>query len=300
MRNTPVLAVLALALNALVWGLSWWPLRQLDTLGLHPLWATAAVFALATLVLMAISPQGWRHFKQHPQLWWLLIASGLTNIGFNWAVTTGDVVRVVLLFYLMPTWSLLLAWWLLDERPTRSALMRLSLALVGVVLVLKTPESSWPLPQDLPDVLALLAGFCFALTNIWLLRLQHTPESSRMVAMFGGGAVMATVCALVATATGVIGVVSVSDVPQVATWAPYVVGLSAAFLVSNFTLQYGAARLNAHTTAMVMMSEVVFASVSSVALGASALTERVAIGGGMIVLAALLASQAHTPKDTPQ
>ena len=300
MRNTPVLAVLALALNALVWGLSWWPLRQLDALGLHPLWATAAVFALATLVLMAISPQGWRHFKQHPQLWWLLIASGLTNIGFNWAVTTGDVVRVVLLFYLMPTWSLLLAWWLLDERPTRSALMRLSLALVGVVLVLKTPESSWPLPQDLPDVLALLAGFCFALTNIWLLRLQHTPESSRMVAMFGGGAVMATVCALVATATGVIGVVSVSDVPQVATWAPYVVGLSAAFLVSNFTLQYGAARLNAHTTAMVMMSEVVFASVSSVALGASALTERVAIGGGMIVLAALLASQAHTPKDTPQ
>ncbi len=300
MRNTPVLAVLALALNALVWGLSWWPLRQLDALGLHPLWATAAVFALATLVLMAISPQGWRHFKQHPQLWWLLIASGLTNIGFNWAVTTGDVVRVVLLFYLMPTWSLLLAWWLLDERPTRSALMRLSLALVGVVLVLKTPESSWPLPQDLPDVLALLAGFCFALTNIWLLRLQHTPESSRMVAMFGGGAAMATVCALVATATGVIGVVSVSDVPQVATWAPYVVGLSAAFLVSNFTLQYGAARLNAHTTAMVMMSEVVFASVSSVALGASALTERVAIGGGMIVLAALLASQAHTPKDTPQ
>ncbi len=300
MRNTPVLAVLALALNALVWGLSWWPLRQLDALGLHPLWATAAVFALATLVLMAISPQGWRHFKQHPKLWWLLIASGLTNIGFNWAVTTGDVVRVVLLFYLMPTWSLLLAWWLLDERPTRSALMRLSLALVGVVLVLKTPESSWPLPQDLPDVLALLAGFCFALTNIWLLRLQHTPESSRMVAMFGGGAVMATVCALVATATGVIGVVSVSAVPQVATWAPYVVGLSAAFLVSNFTLQYGAARLNAHTTAMVMMSEVVFASVSSVALGASALTERVAIGGGMIVLAALLASQAHTPKDTPQ
>ncbi len=300
MRNTPVLAVLALALNALVWGLSWWPLRQLDALGLHPLWATAAVFALATLVLMAISPQGWRHFKQHPQLWWLLVASGLTNIGFNWAVTTGDVVRVVLLFYLMPTWSLLLAWWLLDERPTRSALMRLSLALVGVVLVLKTPESSWPLPQDLPDVLALLAGFCFALTNIWLLRLQHTPESSRMVAMFGGGAVMATVCALVATATGVIGVGNVSAVPQVATWAPYVVGLSAAFLVSNFTLQYGAARLSAHTTAMVMMSEVVFASVSSVALGASALTERVGIGGGMIVLAALLASQAHTPKDTPQ
>jgi drug/metabolite transporter (DMT)-like permease len=311
MTTRPLLAVLALALNALVWGLSWWPLHQLHAHGLHPLWATAAVFALATLVLCFISPQGWRHFKEHPQLWWLMAASGLTNIGFNWAVTTGDVVRVVLLFYLMPTWSLLLAWWMLGDRPTRGALMRLSLALVGVLLVLKTPESSWPLPQDLSDVLALLAGFTFALTNIWLLRLQHTPESSRMLAMFGGGALMATVCAALATLTGVIPAVfaaplnslevsgmstwlSDANVLQtIGIWTPYVVSLSAAFLVSNFTLQYGAARLSAHTTAMVMMSEVVFASVSSVALGASVLTWRVGLGGGMIVLAALLASQAH-------
>ena len=304
MTTRPLLAVLALALNALVWGLSWWPLHQLHAHGLHPLWATAAVFALATLVLCFISPQGWRHFKEHPQLWWLMAASGLTNIGFNWAVTTGDVVRVVLLFYLMPTWALLLAWWMLGERPTRGALLRLSLALLGVVLVLKTPESPWPLPQDLPDVLALLAGFTFALTNIWLLRLQHTPESSRMVAMFGGGALMATVCAAVATVAGVIPAVQVESLngfedwtlQALATWAPYVVGLSFAFLVSNFTLQYGAARLSAHTTAMVMMSEVVFASVSSVALGASTLSWRIGLGGGMIVLAALLASQAHTDK----
>ena len=306
MTTRPLLAVLALALNALVWGLSWWPLHQLHAYGLHPLWATAAVFALATLVLCFISPQGWRHFKEHPQLWWLMAASGLTNIGFNWAVTTGDVVRVVLLFYLMPTWALLLAWWMLGERPTRGALMRLSLALLGVVLVLKTPESPWPLPQDLPDVLALLAGFTFALTNIWLLRLQHTPESSRMVAMFGGGALMATVCAAVATFAGVIPAVDVvslnsfdeSTLQALATWAPYVAGLSFAFLISNFTLQYGAARLSAHTTAMVMMSEVVFASVSSVALGASTLSWRIGLGGGMIVLAALLASQAHTTKET--
>ena len=294
----PALAVLALALNALVWGLSWWPLRQLDVNGLHPLWTTACVFTLATVVLSFISPSGWLHFKQHPQLWWLMAASGLTNVGFNWAVTTGDVVRVVLLFYLMPTWSLLLAWWLLGERPTRGALARLGLALMGVVLVLKTPDSPWPLPQDLSDLLAILGGFCFALTNIWLLRLQHTPESARMIAMFSGGAMMAVACAVLATLAGVTAWLPHASVAeQMLTWSPWVLGLSAAFLVSNFALQYGAARLSAHTTAMVMMSEVVFASVSSVALGASTLTWRVGLGGGMIVLAALLASQAHTPKD---
>ncbi|MEY4435963.1 MAG: hypothetical protein RL175_918 [Pseudomonadota bacterium] len=298
-----MLAVLALTFNALVFGLSWWPLRQLDILDLHPLWATAGVFLLATLVLTLVQPVGWLSFKQYPSLGWLMLASGLTNVGFNWAVTTGDVVRVVLLFYLMPTWSLLLAWWLLGERPTRGALARLSLALVGVVLVLKTPDSPWPLPQDLPDLLALLSGFTFALTNIWLLRLQHTPASGRMLAMFGGGAVMAVCCAVLATLSGVITPTLTLPVPsaellaRVLAWAPWALGLSAAFLLSNFALQYGAARLSAHTTAMVMMSEVVFASVSSVALGASALTWRIALGGGMIVAAALLASQPHTQKD---
>jgi drug/metabolite transporter (DMT)-like permease len=260
------------------------------------------------LVLTCLYPKAWLSFKQYPALGWLVLASGLTNVGFNWAVTTGDVVRVVLLFYLMPAWSLLLAWWLLNERPTRGALLRLSLAFLGVVLVLKTPDSPWPLPQDLPDLLALGSGMTFALTSLWLLRLQHTPASSRMIAMFGGGALMAIVCALLATVTGVIAPATAwptestdalaLSLTQLSAWAPWVVGLSLAFLVSNFTLQYGAARLRAHTTSMVMMSEIVFASVSSVALGASTLTWQITLGGGMIVLAALLASQATTSKDT--
>ena len=293
-----MLAVLGLTLNALVWGLSWWPLRQLEALNLHPLWATAAVFLVSALVLTCLYPRAWLSFKHYPALGWLVLASGLTNVGFNWAVTTGDVVRVVLLFYLMPAWSLLLAWWLLNDRPTRGALARLSLAFMGVVLVLKTPDSPFPLPQDLPDLLALGSGMTFALTNIWLLRLQHTPASARMIAMFGGGALMAMVCAALATITGVIATPAL-ELPHMhaLAWAPWVIGLSVAFLVSNFTLQYGAARLRAHTTSMVMMSEIVFASVSSVALGASTLTWRISLGGGMIVLAALLASQAHTPKD---
>jgi drug/metabolite transporter (DMT)-like permease len=124
-----------------------------------------------------------------------------------------------------------------------------------------------------------------------------------MVAMFGGGSLMAIMCAVLATVTGVVPALDPLNMaladPRLwmVTWTPWVLGLSAAFLMSNFALQYGAARLSAHTTAMVMMSEVVFASVSSVALGASLLTWRVGLGGGMIVLAAFLASQTHTSKD---
>ena len=74
----------------------------------------------------------------------LLVAAGLTNVGFNWAVTVGDVVRVVLLFYLMPAWVVLLAWPLLGERPTSASLLRLALALAGVLVVLRTPARRLP------------------------------------------------------------------------------------------------------------------------------------------------------------
>ncbi len=46
--NTTAAPVLALLLNALAWGVAWWPFRQLQSLGLQPLWATASVYGLAS------------------------------------------------------------------------------------------------------------------------------------------------------------------------------------------------------------------------------------------------------------
>ncbi len=281
----PTLPVLALLLNALVWGVSWWPFRQLESLGLHPLWATALIYGFSLLCLLAWRPGAWRGLAAHPALWALMLASGLTNVGFNWAVTVGDVVRVVLLFYLMPAWSILLAWWLLGERPTRGSLLRLVMALAGVMLVLKTPDSPWPLPETAADGLALMGGFCFALTNALLRKLQHTPDAARAVAMFAGGTFTATVVALAGVAHGVVPALP----PMSVTWWPLALLLSAAFLAGNLALQYGAARLAAHMTALIMLSEVVFASLSAVLLGAAALNGRTVAGGCLIGLAALLA-----------
>ncbi len=104
---------LALLFNALVWGLSWWPLRQLQAQGLHPLWATLLFFLLGGLLIGVSRPLAWATVWRTPALWVLALASGATNAAFNWGVSTGEVVRVVLLFYLMPLWAVGLAWWLL-------------------------------------------------------------------------------------------------------------------------------------------------------------------------------------------
>jgi len=279
------LAASALIFNAFVFGLSWWPFRSLQGHGLHPLWATSLTLGCGLLLLLLLRPLAWRGLFRYPMLWWLLIASGLANVGFNWAVTVGDVVRVVLLFYLMPAWVVLLAWPLLGEKPGAGSLLRLMLALAGMVIVLKTPASPWPVPESLADWLALMAGFCFALTNILLRKLNQTPGEGRMLAMFAGGSLMATGAAFLGMNWGL---VAALPTPQT-SWAMLAVLTGLALLAANLALQYGAAHLNASTTSIIMLSEVVFASVSSVLFGTGELSLRTLLGGGLILMASLLA-----------
>ena len=281
--------VLALLFNTLVWGLSWWPFRAMHQAGLHPLWATAFMYAVVLLALWAWRPAIWAQVRAHPQLWVLALASGLNNVAFNWAVTIGDVVRVILLFYLMPAWAVLLAWRILGERPTPAALLRLALAFAGVVLVL-LPEGApaaglWQ-NLSLADALALLGGFMFALTNVTLRRLHAVPGPARMATMFGGCMLMALAVACIGLQMGV-----VEPFPAInSTWVITGLLLAVLLMLGNWALQFGAARLAAGTTALVMLSEVMFASVSSALMGASALSTRTVLGGALILLASLLAA----------
>jgi drug/metabolite transporter (DMT)-like permease len=284
--SVQALAVLGLVFNALAWGLSWWPFRELQKFGLHPLWSNALIFSIAVLAICIVRPKAWRGMITAPALWLVALGAGLTNIGFNWAVTVGDVVRVVLLFYMMPVWSMLLAWWILKERPTRTSLARVLLAIAGVALVLKTPDSPWPVPSSLADWLALMGGFCFALNNAMLRRLRDLPGEQRTFAMFFGGLLFSFAVGSLGSLQGIIA-------PPVMLgamgWA-VLLGFALFFLLSNMTLQYGAARLKASTTSLIMLTEILFATGSSVLLGAAQLETRIVLGGLLIIAAALWAA----------
>ena len=286
--SSSALAAGAIVANAFIWGVSWWPLKSLQNSGLHPLWATAAIYMLVSVGMLIFYRQSGRALLANPQLWFLALASGLTNVGFNWAVTVGDVVRVVLLFYLMPAWSVLVAWVLLGEKPTSGSLLRLVLAMAGVLIVLKTPDSPWPFPQSGVDWLALMGGLSFAITNALLVKFNSSPSSARMLAMFSGGALLSIFVSVLGLLLGIL--------PQPTLQAagiPVFFGLCLAFIISNAALQYGAAGLMASTTAVLMLTEILFASVSAALLGAADFTPRIVWGGGLIVVAALLAAMAH-------
>lgn len=283
------LPVFALLFNAFIWGLSWWPFRAMHGAGLHPLWATALMYCLLLGGLLALRPSSLRQALQYPVLLLLAASSGLNNVAFNWAVTVGDVVRVILLFYLMPAWAILLAWTILGERPTPMALLRLVLAFGGVLLVLLPADASPAgLMQglSLADALAVFGGFMFALTNVLLRRLHAIPGQARMLVMFAGCMAMGLATALTAHGAGL-----VPAFPAVRLdWLGIALALAVLLMLGNWALQFGAAHLPSSVTSVVMLSEVAFASASSVLIAHETLSARTLLGGACIMAAALLAA----------
>ena len=279
-------AVLCLLINALAWGVSWWPFRELKGLGLHPLWSTAIVYSFALAGVVAWRPTALMQFLRTPSLYWIALGAGLTNACFNWAVTIGDVVRLILLFYLMPIWAVLLARVVLKEPITTGAMVRIAIALCGAFIVLKPDTGGITLPTSMADWLAIAGGAAFALNNVFLRREAAQPEAARAVAMFFGGAALAAV--LGATLAGA-NIVPWPPAPR-ADWVVGAVALSVIFLIANLSLQIGATNLPANVTAVVMLTEILFASGSAVLFGAELLQLKTVLGGSLIIGAALLAT----------
>jgi drug/metabolite transporter (DMT)-like permease len=281
--------VLGLLFNALVWGLSWLPFRWLyEHYGLHSLWTTAGIYGLAALLFALIWRNACVEVLRFPALWGLALASGLTNACFNWGITVGDVVRVVLLFYLMPVWAVLLARWLLGENITAYTLLRLMVGIVGAVFVLWPNESSsnvwaaWQNDLHFSDGLGLLGGFFFALNNVLLKRQAASSDQARALSMFIGGAGVTMILGI-----GLVQAQWINAIPVWQfSWGFAVVGLSLMFMAANWALQFSAIRLPANVTAVIMLSEVFFATVSSVWAGQSAWSWMTAVGAGFIVISA--------------
>ena len=283
---------LALLFNAMVWGLAWWPFQTMRAAGLAAPWATGMIYSVLALGTIVCLRGSLAQFLRHPVLWLLALSSGLTNVSFNTAASTGDVVRVILLFYLMPAWTVLLAWRFLGERPTPQGLLRLVLAFSGMALVIVPPGATWhslTAGLGLPEYLAIFGGLCFAMTNVILRRCFHTPSMARVLAMFLG-------CMGMGLATATAGYLGgqFPGIPAPAPgWIACAVGMAVLVAIGSWALQYGASRIPTSTTSLIMLSEVLFASISAWLLGATELTPRMLLGGALIVGGALLAVLQH-------
>ncbi|MEZ5702669.1 MAG: DMT family transporter [Burkholderiaceae bacterium] len=190
------LPVAVLLFSATLWGLSWWPVKQLVGLGLTG--ALLPMLAYGTVALFT----GWVLWRERAQwrgqaglLLGLAFVGGWANTAFVSALMVGDVVRVMFLFYLSPVWSVLGGRLFLGERipPWRAAAV--VVAVVGLWLVITGGHAPQSVSLSWADALALTAGLGFAGNNIIARAAQQIPLRSKTVAVFVGCGVLSALAA---------------------------------------------------------------------------------------------------------
>jgi drug/metabolite transporter (DMT)-like permease len=262
-----------------LWGLYWLPLRRLEQAGLGGLWAIALVYLGATVAF------GWparRHLGALRRAGWRPVGIGLTaavtSIAFGLGMIEGEVARVMILFYLSPIWSVLLGRLLLRERLAPVTLPALALALLGAGLLL-WPEHGGLLTGVSPtDLLGLLAGVGFALTNVQLRAARRLPGALKNLAA----------CALtppLAAALAVAGGVGLTP-PAWTVPAALLVGLIWMSAMTAAT-QFGVSRLPLQRSSVLLLFELVVGAVSAALLAGETLRLGDLGGGAAIVLAGL-------------
>jgi len=151
--------VLLALVAAIVWGVWWIPIRQLEDYGLNGAWGGVGMNAGACLALVvwALSQGQWRINKR------ALVGTILAGLGvasFAASINHTDVARAVLLFYLAPAWSKLIEWAFMGYRWQFSTTIALISSLSGAFLVMGADLSGAGI--GLGDGLALLSGLAWA------------------------------------------------------------------------------------------------------------------------------------------
>lgn len=283
-------AVSALLGGAVLWGLFWWPLKQLDAMGIHGSFVQAVAYGLPALVLL---PWVWRSrdawHGQGALLLLIALLGGWANASFASSLTHGSVVRVLLLFYLAPVWTIVAARLFLGESVTRVRLFALALALAGLAFTLGGP-AAFDAPLAAIDLLALSSGLAFALNNVAIRAGQALPDIPRAVAVFAG-------CALIS-----LGFMGWHGQPVPALEPPQ--GLALALLALAWVLPgtlatfYGVARLDAGKAAILLLAELVVGVLSAVLVGGESLSLQEAVGGALILAAAAIEARTESSERT--
>lgn len=273
------LALVSLLASGLVWGLSWWPLKHFAAAGLTGNLIGITAYALVGLVAL---PVLWRERAAWRGEGRLLMQIGLffgaANIAFTNALMMGEVVRAMLLFYLLPAWGALGGALFLRERlaPRRIAAVLLSLA--GVFVILGGGASFQAFSAA--DAASLAAGLCYTAAGIANRRATRIPVASRTMVSFIGCALVACIGQLLLPAP--------LPAPGAATWLLLVLFAFVWLLGGTLLTTYGVTHMQTSRASVLQVVELLVAVASAMLVGGELLTSKEWTGGAMVVAATLL------------
>lgn len=274
--------VLILLVASVFWGLSWWPLKSLNQMGFDGPFIIFVAYGLLSLAFLPILLHLRSTLKNHIKPWLLIVlVGGGANLAFNYALIYGDVIRVMVLFYLLPLWGVLGGKFILKEKVPLLGWLAAGLAISGAFLIVggvKLFES----PPTWIDFVALISGFLFAMNNIAFRGVQTLPVTVKLSALFIGTTLMSGLLVLNQDVVAV-----PIEFTATAWWLLIAFGLGW-LLVSNGGTQWAVTHMPASQSSIIMIMELVAAVISAMLMNGETLNLVEAFGAALILSAACI------------
>jgi drug/metabolite transporter (DMT)-like permease len=289
--SAPTWALLA---GAALWGVVWYPYRLLMQAGLDGIWATILTYGLALIAGIALFPRQARGLFPLPPLAYLMgIAIGLSNLAYVLGVLEGEVMRVLLLFYLAPLWTVPIAWIVLRERLDGPGFGVMALAFAGAMVILWKPQIGMPWPTSRPEWFGVVAGILFALGNVLIRKLETMTDAGKSMVIWAG----VTFAGLVHAPFSDMSLEGVRSA-FTSSWM-LVAAIGVTLVAMSLALQYGLSRMPANRAIVILLFELVVATVASYYLAGETLRLQDVAGGGLIVAASLMSGRMGHEKKAP-
>ena len=268
----------------MIWGFSWWPLKFFAALGLDGHSVSLTAYSVVAIVSLPFIFQERAKCRQE---WHYLLLIGIffgaANVALTYALMAGSVVRVMLLFFLLPVWGILGGAIFLKERIGLRRIVAVLLSLMGVVVILGAADAL-STPLSLADLFALIAGMTYTAGGITNRKAQTLPLLSRTLISFVG-------CALIALLALIF---SMPEMPALSAinWLWLCLFAGVWLLGATLLTTYGVTHVQASRAAVFQVVELLVAVTSAVLIGGEALSAHEYFGAALIVGAALLESRA--------
>jgi len=278
-----LLPAVAVALCGAMWGVFWVPLHWFGSAGVGGAWVSLLfnAMAVASALPFLLRRSAWEGFADQA-VNGLLLGTAFSLYTVSLVLT--DVVHAILLFYLTPVWSTLAGRLFLGERLSASRLLAMALGFAGLAAVLGVKEGI-PLPRNWGDGLALISGMLWAAGT---LRSFHRP--TRRVALpvftFSFGGLLSS--AVILAAAAVLGL-PLAAPGQLWAMLPWIMLLGLIiFVPPNFLVLWAAQRIDSARVGILLMTEVLFGTLSAAFLSGQPFTLAEGIGTALIVGAGLI------------
>lgn len=266
----------------------WYPFRILEQVGISAMLSSFLVYVIALFIGLIFSGPVWREFRVAGWLGVLQIFSaGWTNFGYVQAIVEGEVMRVLLLFYLAPLWTVFFAHFLLGERLNRYGYAVIALSLGGALVMLWQPSLGLPLPQNRAEWIGLSAGMSFAMTNVIVRHSKHLSVGFKSAAVWFGTVLLTGMMLLYSGGFSM----QLSGITFASWWLLILIGL--VMCATSFAVQFGLTHLPANQAIVLLLFELLFAAVAAYFLASEKMGMQEFIGAVLIVSASLLSGKIH-------